>query len=120
MGTRLRESVRVTDFLGGPVTTVGPKGRSPQQLLGMAHKHYLQWATGDGAEDEFALEVTVLRLENVRVYVSGVLMRPDDRGTAYDYAVRGLTPGYEGDSNRVRFTAAPANGADIAFELVGG
>ena len=107
-------------FGGIQSTTVGPKGRSPEQLLGMAHKHYLQWATGDGVEDEFALDVTVLRLDNVRVFVGGVLMRPNDRGTAYDYAVRGLTPGYEGDSNRVRFTAVPANGADIAFDVVGG
>ena len=105
---------------GPMLVTEGPKGRSPQQLLGMAHKHYLQWATGDGVTTDFALTVTILRLENVRVYVGGVLMRPTDRGTAYDYAVRGLTPGYDGDSNRVRFTVAPALNADVAFDLVGG
>lgn len=89
-------------------------------LDGMTHRHYAAWADGDGATTEFPLPITVLRAEDVAVYVGGNLMRPSERGTAHDYAVRGLTSGYDGDSNRVRFTAAPANGADIAFHLVGG
>lgn len=103
-----------------PLAMPGPKGRPPEQLLGMAHKHYVQWETGDGVADEFALTVTILRLENLKVFLGGILMRPSDRGTAHDYAVRGLTAGYAGDSNRVRFVVPPALGTDIAFDLVGG
>lgn len=99
---------------------LGPRGRAPETINGMAHRHYVQWAEGDGVATEFPLEVTVLRAQDLMVYVGGVLLRPASRGTTYDYAVRGLTPGFAGDSNRVRFTVAPALGADIAFWLVGG
>lgn len=95
-------------------------GRPAEQLLDLAHRHYVQWATGDGAEDEFALEWSVARLGELSVFVNGALMRPDERGTTHDYAVRGLTPGYDGDANRVRFTVAPTAGQDIAFMLLGG
>lgn len=101
-------------------TTVGPKGRSREQLLGMAHKHYSVEFTGDGATREFALPVTVLRVENVAVYVAGLRRRVSRRGTAYDYQVRGLTAGYDGDSNRVRLTVAPVLNAAIIIDLVGG
>lgn len=99
---------------------LGPRGRSPIELNGMAHRHYQAWAVGDGTTTEFALPVTVLREQDVMVFVGGALMRPASRGTAYDYAVRGLTAGYAGDTNRVKFTAAPGNGVAIAFALVGG
>lgn len=99
---------------------VGPKARAPETLNAMAHRHYQQWVTGDGSTTEFALDVTVLRLEDVKVFRAGLLLRPSDRGTAYDYQVRGLTPGFAGDSNRVRFTAAPGMGVAVCFDLVGG
>ncbi len=101
-------------------TTPGPKGRSWESLLGIAHRHRTQWATGDGVTTEYALETTILRLENLSVFVGGMLLRPSDRGTAHDYAVRGLTAGYEGDTNRVRFSVAPGVGVDIALCTVGG
>lgn len=104
----------------GYATGFGPKGRSIETLNGMAHRHHAQWATGDGMEDEFALNVTVSRLDDLQVFVGGALMRPDERGTTHDYAVRGLTPGYNGDTNRVRFTVPPSGGADIAFLVIGG
>lgn len=94
------------------------KDRPRSVLDAMAHRHYQQWETGTAAT-EYALGVTVLRLEDVWVFVDGALMRPSDRGTAHDYAVRGLTPGYEGDSNRVKFSVAP-NGLDVCFLVVGG
>lgn len=95
-------------------------GRPADQLLDLAHRHYVQWATGDASETEFALEWSVGRIDEISVFVSGALMRPSDRGTAYDYAVRGITAGYDGDANRVRFTVAPGNNENIAFFLVGG
>jgi len=91
------------------------KDRPRNVLDGMAHRHYQDWATGDGVTTEFPLTHTVLRGDDVFVYVSGILKRPSTRGTAYDYAIRGLTAGYAGDSNRVKFTVAPAPGAPIAF-----
>lgn len=100
--------------------TPGPKGRSAGSLLGLAHRHYSVAFTGDGATDEFALPVTVLRIENVAVYVNGARKRVSERGTAYDYQVRGLTAGYEGDSNRVRLTATPGVNVPVIIDLVGG
>ena len=96
------------------------KDRPDSQLRSMTHKHYTFWTEGDGSTTEFPLEVTVLRLDDVEVFLGGALQQPADRGTANDYAVRGLTPGYSGDSNRVRFASAPGNGVAIAFRVVGG
>lgn len=110
----------MTPMSNGLDTTVGPKGRSPESLLGLAHRHYSVAFTGTGTTTEYALPVTVLRLENVAVYVAGLRLRVSERGTAYDYQVRGLTAGYEGDSNRVRLTAAPALNAAVIIDLVGG
>ncbi len=111
----------MTDLMGnGLDATVGPKGRSVPSLLGLAHKHYTVAFTSNGVLTEYALPVTVLRLENVAVYVNGARKRVSERGTAYDYQVRGLTAGYDGDSNRIRLSAAPANGQYIIIDLVGG
>ncbi len=102
-------------------TAPGPKGRSTEDIIGMAHRHHQSWnSTGDGETTEFALPVTVLRLDDLMVYLGDVLMRPSTRGTAYDYAVRGLTAGWAGDTNRVRFTLAPPPGTRITFAAVGG
>jgi hypothetical protein len=110
----------MTPMTNGLDTTVGPKGRSPESLLGLSHRHYTAAFTADGGTDEFALPVTVLRLENVAVYVNGSRKRVAERGTAYDYQVRGLTAGYEGDSNRVRLTAMPGAGQYVLIDLIGG
>lgn len=121
-----QDVVRAEPMIAGAAGTpdlavpVGPKGRAPETLNAMAHRHYRQWVTGDGSATEFALDVTVLRLQDLQVFRAGLLLRPSDRGTAYDYQVRGLTPGYPGDSNRVRFTAAPGAGVAICFDVVGG
>lgn len=101
-------------------TTVGPKGRSQESLLGLAHRHYSVEFTGDGGTTEYALPVTVLRLENVAVYVAGLRQRVSRRGTAYDYQVRGLTAGYDGDSNRIRLTVVPPINSAIIIDMVGG
>ena len=105
----------------GPMgTVVGPKGRSAEHLFGMAHRHHSQTLSGDGTATEFALAVTVLRTENLSVAVGGILRRIAQPGVPYDYAVRGLTAGYPGDSNRIRFTVAPPPGTIITFATVGG
>ncbi len=105
---------------GDLAVPLGPRGRTPETLNAMAHRHYQAWAVGDGTTTEFPLPVTVLRAQDLMVFVGGALMRPANRGTAYDYAVRGLTPGYAGDSNRVKFVVAPVDGIDLTFWLVGG
>lgn len=96
------------------------KERTTSQLQNLAHKHTTTWYTGDGAKTEFALPTQVLRADDVVVYVNGVIMRPRDRATANDYAVRGFFPSfYPGDKNRVKFTAAPA-AVNIALIVAGG
>jgi hypothetical protein len=91
------------------------KDRPRNVLDGMIHRHYQDWAVGDGATTEFPLSHTVLRGEDVLVFVSGIAKRPSQSGTAYDYAIRGITPGYNGDTNRIKFTVPPAPGAPILF-----
>lgn len=92
-------------------------GRTQEQLNALAHRRYVAWATGDGVKTEFPLPKSVLRLDELLVCVGGALKRPADAGVAHDYAVRGLTAGYAGDKNFVKFAAAPAAAADIAFIL---
>jgi len=94
------------------------KSRTTEQVASIAHRHYRQDFTGTAAT-EYPLAHTVLRIEDVLVYVSGALKVPADRGTAHDYSVRGLTAGYAGDSNMIKFAAAP-NGLAVTFLLVGG
>lgn len=102
------------------LATVGPKGRSWEQLLGMGHKHHADTTTADGVKQEFPLPVTVRRLEDLVVTIGGLRLVASERGTPNDYAVRGLTAGYVGDQNRVRFTVVPVPGAVITFAAVGG
>lgn len=94
------------------------KDRPRNVLDAMAHRHYQQWLTGTAAT-EYQLAVTVLRIEDLWVFVNGLLKRPSASGTAFDYQVRGLTPGYPGDSNRVKFSVAP-NGLPVCFLVAGG
>lgn len=94
------------------------KDRPRNVLDAMAHRHYQQWLTGTAAV-EYALDRTVLRIDDLFVFVSGALKRPSAAGTAFDYQVRGLTPGYAGDSNRVKFSVAP-NGLAVCFLVAGG
>lgn len=98
----------------------GAKSRSPETLGAMAHRHYTGAATGDGATVEFALPKTLDRVEDLHVFVAGLRKRVSDVNGAHDYAVRGLTPGYSGDKNYVKFTSAPGNGTDILFDVIGG
>lgn len=102
------------------LATVGGKGRSPENLNTMAHRHHSSTMLANGLTREFPLPVTVLRLEDVAVSVGGVLVLVANRNAPNDYAVRGLTAGYSGDSNRVRFTVIPPNGARVTFSAVGG
>lgn len=90
-------------------------GRPQEQVNALAHRQYVTWHTGDGATTEFALGKDCQAIEDLLVFVARLLQRPSDRGTAHDYQVRGLTPGYAGDPTMVQFTVAPANGAAIAF-----
>jgi hypothetical protein len=90
-------------------------GRTQEQLNKVIRQQYQGWATGDGVTTEFPLPKKVGRLDDLCVIVAGLDKRPSDKGTAYDFKVRGITAGYDGDTNMVKFTAAPAAGADIKF-----
>ena len=86
------------------------KTRGDLELLtSRTHTHTVQWATGDGTTKVFHLAKTPANPSQLKVFVAGLLKRPNDRGTAYDYALSGST---------VTFTAAPANLAAIAFDQV--
>lgn len=91
------------------------KGRPQSEINSISHRHYHDHAEGDGVTTEFPLLRTVLREPDVAVYVSGLLKLIDLRGVVNDYAIRGLTPGYPGDSNMVKFTVPPAPNAPIIF-----
>lgn len=90
-------------------------GRTQEQLNSLAHRAYVTWATGDGVTTEFALPKIVARLDDLMVTVAGLVKRPDLNGAAFDYKVRGLTPGYTGDRNFVKFAVAPVAAANIGF-----
>lgn len=90
-------------------------GRTQEAINNLAHRHYVTWAVGDGATTEFKLGKSVRRLEDLQVTKAGAVQRPSAGGTPFDYAVRGVTPGYAGDANFVRFTVAPVVGADLGF-----
>jgi hypothetical protein len=90
-------------------------GRTQDQLNDLIHRQFTIWAAGDGATTEFPIGKNVTRLDDLIVKVAGLTLRPADKGTAFDYAVRGVTPGYLGDNNTVKFTAAPVNLANICF-----
>lgn len=90
-------------------------GRTQEQLNALAHRRYTIWTAGDGVKTEFAIGKSVTRLDDLVVVVAKQVLRPSDRGTPFDYSLRGVTSGYPGDTNTVKFTAAPALGADIGF-----
>lgn len=96
------------------------KDRSSSTMGAMAHRHYRKSHTGDAATTEFDIGGTVDRVEDVMVYVAGLLQRPKDAGTANDYSVRGLSAGYDGDKNRIKFLVAPGAAARIDILRVGG
>jgi hypothetical protein len=82
------------------------------------HQHYTQWFVGDGAKTEFLLEKTYEQFEDLDVFVDGLLKRPDVPGTAYDYQLRGLTSGYDGEKNAVKFNVAPANTDNVCVRII--
>ena len=86
--------------------------------VGRAHRHYEQWFVGTGAQTEFLLNRTYEREEDVEVFVDGLKMRPKSRGTAHDFELRGLTPGYAGDRNAVRMAVAPALNDNVCVRVV--
>lgn len=92
-------------------------GRTQDQINNMAHRRYTIWATGDGAKTDFPIGKNITRLDDLCVFVAGLLLRPFDKGTAYDYRVRGLSDpvGYIGDANTVRIVVAPAVNVNICF-----
>lgn len=99
---------------------MGTKERSSATMAAMAHRHYQTPFTGDGATVEFALPHTIDRQDDLIVFSAGKLMVAASQGTANDYAVRGFTPGYKGDKNRVKFSSAPGNGVVGVFITAGG
>jgi hypothetical protein len=70
------------------------------------HTHWDQWDGGTGTKTVYHLTKTPI---NLKVYISGLLKRPNVPGTAHDYSLSGST---------VTFTVAPANGVDILFAQV--
>ena len=100
------------------------KQRTPAQTAAIAHRHYSQHQTGSAAV-EYPLDHTVLRADDVMVYVDGKIMRPADANGVHDYQVRGIhsntpaTAPYPGDSNTIKFTVAP-NGKLVSFIMAGG
>jgi len=82
------------------------------------HTHYDFWFTGNGAKTEYQISKTFEREEDVAVFVDGLCMRPKNRATNYDYQLRGLTPGYNGDRNTVLFTVAPPNGDYVRISVI--
>lgn len=92
------------------MTTPLRRDALPHRDSAPPHEHVTQWAVGDASEDTFFLTRNPLRQDDLQVFVAGALMRPDEKGTANDYA---FTPG----QNRVVFTSAPGSGADICFRM---
>lgn len=90
------------------------KDRTGQRL----HQHYAQWFVGDGVKVEFALARTYGRVEDVDAYVDGALKRPDESGVVYDYKLRGLTSGYDGERNTVKFAVAPPNTKNVLVRII--
>jgi hypothetical protein len=70
------------------------------------HTHWDQWDGGTGSKTVYHLNKTP---SNLKVYISGLLKRPSEPGTAHDYSLAGST---------VTFVSAPANGVDILFAQV--
>jgi hypothetical protein len=80
------------------------------------HQRYQEHFVGTGARVEFFLKRSVVRPENLAVYVDGVRQRVSERGAAHDYSIRGITAGYSGDRNAIRFVVAPLLNVDVIVE----
>jgi hypothetical protein len=91
---------------------------NPQQVSSRLHSHFEIAFVGDGHTKEFFLTKTLGRLQDITVQVAGVRQKQADRGTPNDYSVRGLTPGYTGSANAIKFVVAPPNLADILVDVV--
>jgi hypothetical protein len=96
------------------------KSRSRTTLDSMAHRHYQSPLVGDGVTVEFALPHSILRGDDLNVYVAGALMTPATPGVANDYKIRGITAGYAGDKNRIKFAVAPGMGVKIMLITAAG
>jgi hypothetical protein len=90
-------------------------GRTQEALNALAHRHFITWLTGDGVKTEFFLPKAVQRLDDLIVSIGGAIKRPSAAGVVFDYDVRGITPGYPGERNAIRFAAAPAAGVNIGL-----
>lgn len=88
------------------------------QISTRLHSHFRLPFKGTGAQFEFFLSKTISKLSDVSVIVDGVIQRVSDRGTANDYSVRGLTPGYPGDRNAIKLVVAPLAGVDVLVDVV--
>ena len=84
-----------------------------------AHQHYTETFTGDGAKTVFFLAHNYATSHDVQVHVGGSRKRAAEPGTAHDYSLRGVTSGFDGDKNAIKFGAAPGNGADIVVDVTG-
>lgn len=82
------------------------------------HSHYTYWFTGTGAKTEFAIPKTFSKADDVLVFVDGAVQRPDVPGTAYNYALRGVTSGYIGDKNTIKFAVAPPNTKNVLICII--
>lgn len=74
----------------------------------LLHRHYSEWATGDGTKTVFFLAHTPSTDSELIVTVAGLVKRPSASGTTYDYALAG---------NKVTFAAAPAAAAHVGFHI---
>lgn len=83
------------------------------------HQHYTETFTGDGATTTFFLAHNYGTTHDVQVHVSGSRKRAAEPGAAHDYSLRGVTSGFDGDKNAIKFAAAPANDADIVVDVTG-
>lgn len=91
--------------------------QTQERINSAAHRHYVAWALGNGVKKEFPLPKNVTRLEQLMVVSEGKVLRPQDGAVLYDYAVRGITPGYAGDTNFVKIHTAPPLNANVGFFL---
>jgi hypothetical protein len=83
------------------------------------HQHYTETFTGDGVKTTFALAHNYSSTHDVQVHVSGGRKRADEPAGAKDYSLRGVTHGFDGDKNMIKFAAAPGAGADIVIDITG-
>jgi len=91
---------------------------TPDRVDNRLHQHFSEIFVGTGAQTEFFLSRRIESEDFVHVYVGGSRYRPDSRGTAYDFKIRGVTSGYAGEKNAIKFAIAPANLANIVVDII--